>query len=150
VRLPVFLGRRPEEPVDKELRGFYERLLAAIHSPLFHEGQWILCERTGWPDNPSYQTVVAWTWSKGDDRCLIVVNLSDRPAQAQVRLSWQDLGGSAWRLTDPLSGEDYERSGDDMLSSGLYVDLGPWGYHFFRCSRMKALEKSAATSVGRA
>jgi Alpha amylase, catalytic domain len=147
VRLPVFLGRRPEEPVDIELRDFYGKLLAAINDPVFREGQWNLCERTGWPDNPSYQKVVAWSWFKGEDRYLIVVNLSDSPAQACVKVSWENLAGMTWRL--PLSGADYERSGDDVLLSGLYVDLGPWSYHFFRCSRMKAPEKSIATSVGR-
>ncbi|MGC2109612.1 MAG: alpha-amylase family glycosyl hydrolase, partial [Candidatus Korobacteraceae bacterium] len=30
VRLPVFLGRRPDEPVDRELQQFYRQLLAAI------------------------------------------------------------------------------------------------------------------------
>ena len=45
VRLPVFLGRRPEEPVDTELLDFYRKLLAAINSPVFREGQWSLCER---------------------------------------------------------------------------------------------------------
>jgi hypothetical protein len=148
VRLPVFLGRRPVEPVDNELRDFYVRLLAAINDPVIRDGQWNLCERTGWPDNLSYQNVVAWSWNKGDDRYLIVVNLSESAAQARVEVNWENLGGSAWRLTDPLSGADYERSGDDVLSSGLYVDLGPWGCHFFRCSRMKTPEKSVATSVG--
>jgi hypothetical protein len=149
VRLPVFLGRRPEEPIDRDLRDFYGKLLVAINDPVFRDGQWNLCERIGWPENPSYQNLVAWSWSKGDDRYLIVVNLSDSTAQARVKLSWENLGGSTWHLTDPLSGADYERSGDDVLSSGLYVDLGSWGYHFFRCSRMKAPEKSVATSVGR-
>jgi alpha amylase-like protein len=148
VRLPVFLGRRPFEPIDTELRDFYGKLLAAINNPVFRDGQWSLCERTGWPDNPSYQNVVAWSWNKGDDRYLIVVNLSDSAAQARINVSWENLGGSAWRLTDPLSGADYERSGDDVRSLGLYVDLSPWAYHFFRCSRMKTPEKSVATTVG--
>jgi hypothetical protein len=148
VRLPVFLGRRPEEPIDKELRSFYEKLLTATNSPIFREGQWHLCERTGWPDNPSYQNIVAWDWKKDDDRFLVVVNLSASAAQACVKLGWQDLERSIWRLSDPLSGADYERSGDDLLSSGLYVELGPWGHHFFRCSRARTPEKSVATSVG--
>jgi hypothetical protein len=150
VRLPVFLGRRPEEPLDNELRDFYVKLLTAVNSPAFREGQWNLCERTGWPDNPSYQNVVAWSWNKAEDRYLIVVNLSDTPAQASIKASWENLGGSTWRLNDLLSGATYERSGDEVLSSGLYVDLGPWGYHFFRCSRAKTPEKSVAASLERA
>jgi hypothetical protein len=149
VRIPVFLGRRPEELVDKELRNFYVTLLAAIGDPVFRDGQWSLCERTGWPDNPTYQNVVAWSWESGEDRYLIVVNLSDHPAQASVRVGWKSLAGSTWQLNDPLSRAEYERSGEELLSSGLYVDLGPWGSHFFRCSRMTMPVKAVATSLGR-
>jgi hypothetical protein len=31
----------------------------------------------------------------------------------------------------PLPGEVYDRSGNEMRDSGLYVDLEPWGYHVF-------------------
>ena len=137
VRLPVFLGRRPEEPVDKELQDFYHKLLAAIDSPVFRAGQWNLCERTGWPDNPSYQNLVALRWSK-EERYLIVVNLSDGRAQALVHVGWDDLAGHNWNLTDKLTGVTYERSGDELGSSGLYVDLGPWSQHFFYLSRVKS------------
>jgi hypothetical protein len=41
VKLPVFLGRRPEEPVDPDLRAFYYKLLKAIHTPAFREGECI-------------------------------------------------------------------------------------------------------------
>jgi hypothetical protein len=33
VRVPVFLARRPAEPVDKPLQDFYDKLLAAINAP---------------------------------------------------------------------------------------------------------------------
>lgn len=137
VRLPVFLGRRPKEPPDENLQGFYRELLAAIDSPVFREGQWSLCERTGWPDNQSCQNIVAWEWSRDAQRNLIVVNLSDGPAQAHVHVGWNELAGHDWILIDKLSGATYQRSGDEIRSSGLYVDLGPWGQHFFQLSRVK-------------
>lgn len=37
VRLPVFLGRRLNEPVDHDLLDFYGKLLKAIHQPVFRE-----------------------------------------------------------------------------------------------------------------
>jgi hypothetical protein len=135
VRLPVFLGRRPEEPIDKELQDFYTKLLRAINSPVFREGGWNLCERIGWPDNRSYENVVAWTWNKDGDRYLIVVNLTDSPAQALINVGCDDLRGNQWRLTDLLSGATYERDGDGMLSPGLYVDLPPWSYDFLQLYR---------------
>jgi hypothetical protein len=135
VRPPVFLGRRPDEPVDEDLRGFYGKLLETVNRKAFREGQWSLCERKGWPDNASFQNLVAWSWVDDDERYLIVVNLSDCPVQAQVQVRWADAGGGKWHLIDVLSGATYERDGDGMLSPGLYVELAPWNYHFFQCLR---------------
>jgi len=135
VRPPVFLGRRPDEPVNEDLRGFYGKLLEAVNRKAFREGQWSLCERTGWPDNASFQNLVAWSWVHDDERYLIVVNLSDCPVQAQVQVRWADAGGGKWHLIDVLSGATYERDGHGMLSPGLYVELAPWNYHFFQALR---------------
>ena len=135
VRLPVFLGRRSAEPVDKELQDFYTKLLRAINSPVFREGGWNLCERAGWPDNRSYENVVAWTWNKDAERYLMVVNLSDRAAQALIKVACDALRGNHWRLTDLLSDTVYDRDGDEMLAPGLYVDLQPWGYHLLQLGR---------------
>ncbi|MBV8809773.1 MAG: alpha-amylase [Acidobacteriaceae bacterium] len=132
VKLPVFLGRRPDEPVDQDLFAFYSRLLKAINAPAFREGRWSLCERSGWPEDSSYLNLVAWSWRNGDDCCLVVVNLTSSSAQGQVRTPWNELRGRMWRLSDSLSGASFERNGDEMLSPGLYVGLGPWQYHLLR------------------
>lgn len=129
VRLPVQLARRPAEPVDEDLGAFYRRLLAAIDTPTMREGEWQLCERSGWPDNQSCMNLIAWCWRKGDDRRLIVVNLSDARSQARVSCPWRDLAGRSWRLTDVLSGAVYERNGQELAGSGLYVELEGWGCH---------------------
>jgi glycosidase len=133
VRLPVFLSRRPAEPLNEDLRAFYGKLLAAINSPVFRDGKWQLCERSGWPDNPSFLNLVAWSWTGNDERYLVVVNLSAATSQAQVAAPWPDGAGKTWQLIDVLSGVQYERSGSEMLSAGLFVELGPWGHNFFRC-----------------
>ncbi|HSF68110.1 MAG TPA: alpha-amylase family glycosyl hydrolase [Nitrospiraceae bacterium] len=132
VRLPVFLRRRPEEVPDVHLQGFYKNLLQAIRSPDFRDGEWRLCERSGWPDNDSYLNVLAWCVQKGADRHLIIVNLSGTHSQAQVRIPWDDLAGRPWRLTDSVQMTTFERAGDDLQRNGLYVDLDPWGFHLFK------------------
>ena len=131
VRLPVFLGRRPTEPVDQDLAAFYHNLLKAIHHDLFRNGQWRLCERSGWPDNQSFRKIQSWCWVKDEKRCLIVVNFSGGTSQALVHVPWDELRGRTWRLTDALSGEVYDRSGNEMRDTGLYVDLGMWQCHLF-------------------
>ena len=133
VRLPVFLGRRPAEPVDKSSQRFYDNLLTAINAPTFRDGQWRLCERSGWPDNPSFQNLVAWRWVKDNDRRLIVVNLSNNAVQALVEPPWEEERGGTWRLIDALSDVSYDRDADAMAEAGLYVELGPWSYYFFEC-----------------
>jgi hypothetical protein len=131
VRLPVFLGRRPTEPVDAELAAFYARLLQATERRLFRDGEWRLCERSGWPDNPSFENVLAWCWVQGEERALVVVNFGPAPAQARVLLSWDELCAHTWRLDDVLSGDTYDRDGSELKERGLYVELGPWQYHLF-------------------
>jgi hypothetical protein len=44
-------------------------------------------------------------------------------------------GPHNWHLQDALSDATYERNGDEMLSPGLYLELGPWNYHCFQCLR---------------
>jgi glycosidase len=135
IRPPVFLDRRPPEPADEELRPFYATLLKTIDSPVFRDGQWRLCERTGWPDNFSFQNLVAWSWIKDEDRFLVLVNFSDSTVQARVQIPWEDLRGETWRLSDAFSSETYDREGDEMSEPGLYVELGPWNWNLFSCGR---------------
>lgn len=131
VRLPVFLARRPAEPVDHDLAAFYERLLKETGRDLFRNGRWLLCEGSGWPDNQSYLNILSWCWVKDEERYLIVINFSEINSQARVQVPWDELRGRTWRLIDSLSGASYDRSGDEMRDSGLHIDLGPWGFHFF-------------------
>ena len=133
MRLPVFLRRRPKEVVNHDLQTFYKQLLKATGSACFCDGHWTLCERSGWPDNGTFQNLLAWSWLKDDQCYLIVVNFADSPSQAQLRLPWSDASQGGWLLQDTISGTIYERTADQMRS--LFVDLGPWKYHFFECRR---------------
>lgn len=136
-RVPVFLARRPEEPSDYDLERFYKLLLQRTAQEPFHSGDWALCECTGWADNMSCRHLLAWCWKKGTARCLIVVNFSPGPSQARVHLPWSDLAPGTWRLAESFSDQQYERSGDEMAGTGLYVSLEPWSWHFFSLRRVE-------------
>ena len=135
VRLPVFLGRRPAEPVDHDLVAFYGRLLKAINRDVFRNGEWRLCETSGWPDNHTCQYILAWCWVNEAGRYLIIVNYSDGNAQGRVHVPWDELRHRTWRLNDLLSDEIYDRSGDEIRDAGLYIDLGPWKSHLFQLQK---------------
>jgi hypothetical protein len=133
IRVPVFLGRRPDEPVNAEILAFYRTLLKAISNPVFRGGQWSLCPRIGWPDNQSFRRLVAWNWTSQADRYIIVVNLSEQAAQGRVQIPWDDARDKTWRLTDSFSGVVFDRCGTEMHDAGLYVDLPAWNFHFLQC-----------------
>jgi Alpha amylase, catalytic domain len=135
VRPPVFLSRRPDEPVDEDLRRFHRDLLAAVRSSGMRSGRWQALDCTGWPDNPTYHNLLAWCWTGGDRRQLVVVNFSDGPAQGRVPLPWTDLRGRSWRLTELLAGTVYERDGDELADPGLFVALDPWRWHLLSLQR---------------
>jgi len=132
VRLPVFLRRCPEEPVDRDLQSFYRHLMKAIDRDTFRNGEWQRCERSGWPDNQRCLNILAWCWKGNDERYLIVINFSQDAAQARVHLTWDEVRIGQWRLNDAISGCSYERSGNEMRETGLYVGLKAWEYSFFR------------------
>ena len=52
-----------------------------------------------------------------------------------MRVPWKEVRGTTWRLIDAFSDASYDRDGDEMAASGLYVELQPWGYSFFQYCR---------------
>jgi hypothetical protein len=133
LRIPVHLGRGPDEPVDGAMRDFYDRLLACLRDPAFRDGRWRLLEcRPAWEGNPSCDDFVAFAWTgPGDRRRLIAVNYAPHFSQCRVAMPWEDLGARTWRLADRMGPDAYDRSGDELVSRGLYLDLPAWGYHVF-------------------
>ena len=133
-RIPVQLARGPEQPVDEDLRAFYGRLLGAVAGSGLHEGEWQLCECSGWSDNHTAEQLLAWCWRANGQRHLVVVNLDAGEAQARVRLPWSDLAGRTWRLDDALGGATFERDGGELQDQGLYVGMRPWESYFLALS----------------
>ena len=103
--IPVFLGRGPDEPVDADLRAFYERLLRAVARlrPARRRLAAVRVHRLARQRlvPPARRLVLV----DAGARHLVVVNLADAPAQARVHLPWDDLAGRDVELTDRLSGQ---------------------------------------------
>ena len=44
-------------------------------------------------------------------------------------MPWHNLANRSWKLRDHLSGESFDRAGDEMANDGLFVELAPWQCH---------------------
>lgn len=64
-----------------------------------------------------------------------MINYSDRPAQGRVSVPWTDFRGQSCELTELLSGNTYEREGDELVDPGLFVALDAWHWHLLSLRR---------------
>jgi hypothetical protein len=132
LRVPVQLGRRPLEPPDPELTGFYRKLVQALRHPVFHLGEWVPLEpQEEWFGNPSFRNIIAHRWVFRGHRRVVAANLSTEPAQCFLPLNLPGLGGMNWFFDDLLGQASYSREGDDLVVRGLYLDLPACGCHLF-------------------
>ncbi|HXK11350.1 MAG TPA: alpha-amylase family glycosyl hydrolase [Vicinamibacteria bacterium] len=127
-RISPHLVRGPVEPLDRDLAGFYDRLLAVLRQPVVRDGRWQLLEcAPAWEGNGSWDGFVAFAWDGRDGgRLVVAVNLAPRQGQCYVRLPFQDLAGRQWRLEDQVGSAAYDRGGHDLEARGLYLDEPPW------------------------
>lgn len=129
VRTSIHLNRRRDEPVDQELKPFYDALLECMRRPEVRSGEWrLLGCRAVAPGNESWHHFIAWCWEGEGRRLLVVVNYAGTKGQCRVELPFEDLRGHACELRDVLGVHLYERAGDELVNEGLGVDLKAWGF----------------------
>jgi len=63
------------------------------------------------------------------------MELRDNTSTTRADAPFEDLRGHSVRLQDRMSPAVYDRSGDELLARGLYLDMPGWGYHVFEVSR---------------
>ncbi len=132
----LHLARRRVEPVDPAVQTFYERLLDCLRRNQVRQGHWALhpCH-PAWHGNATVDQFVAFSWeSASDPRLLATINFGPKRGQCYVPLPFPELRGKPVLLRDLLSAAQYERSGDELVSRGLYLDMAAWGYHLFEIS----------------
>jgi hypothetical protein len=135
-RLPTHLVRWPDEPVDHELRAFYERLLGVLRHPVLRDGAWARLEpRAAWENNASWQGFIAYAWRGTDgganSRLVAACNYAASEGQCYLRLPFPELAARRVLLRDLMSDAEYVREGAALTGPGLYLDLPPWEYNVF-------------------
>ena len=131
-RISPHLVRAPIEPVDMDLRGFYEGLLAALAQAAVRGGAWRLIDcAPAWEGNWTHDGCLAWMWTDATQRLLIAVNYADNQSQCFVRGVVDATASGTVRFTDRMGPAVYDRDAADLDARGLYLDLPPWKYHVF-------------------
>jgi hypothetical protein len=132
-RISPHLVRAPQEPRNKTLRRFYDRLLSILGRATVRDGQWQLLEcAPAWDGNWTRDGFLVFAWQGADlARLLVTVNYAPDQGQCYVRLPFADLTHSVIRFKDLMGEAVYDRDGSDVASKGLYLDLPAWGYHVF-------------------
>lgn len=133
VRVPMHLCRAPEEPIDRALVAFYDRLLSVLKRQVFRNGAWRRIDpRPAGDGNRTYDGFIACAWQgPKNERVLCIVNYAHAAGQCRLPLAFMELRRTSVRLVDLMSDVRYERSGDELAAGGLFVDMPPWGYHLF-------------------
>lgn len=140
VHVSPHLVRAPHEPIDEELRRFYEALLDVLRDATVRDGTWHLCECVpAWDGNWTFDCYLAWSWTgEGSERRLICVNYASNESQCYVRLAHLGLESGRVRIRDLMGPACYERDGNELNQRGLYLDVPPWGFHVFEVTAAAA------------
>jgi hypothetical protein len=133
----MHVGRRPPEEPDAATQNFYGRLMPCLKRPEVHDGAWHLWQcRAAWEGNATWENMIVHTWTDGERRLLVAVNYAPVAGQCYVTLDLPGLAASTFELRDLTGDARYEREGDGLRTSGLYLDMPAWGYHVFEMSRL--------------
>jgi hypothetical protein len=138
-KISVHLCRGPNETVNPGLKEFYGRLLACMQMDALRAGKWrLLSTQPAWEGNPTHADFISSAWQGQSGECVyVVVNYSSHPSQCYAPLPFPELGGELVQLVDCLGTCVYQRQGDSLITTGLYLDLPAWGYHVFDLTRLK-------------
>jgi len=148
-RAPSQIRMEPAEPPDAAIADLYERLMRATGDEVFRLGRGGRIDvQAAWPENTTHEAILARLWV-GPHRHfrLIVVNTAPYPAQGYVPLMMPEFVAREVHLKDQLGAETYVRSGDELLTKGLYLDLPAYGCHLFRISRTTPRRRVSPGSI---
>jgi hypothetical protein len=133
-RISPHLVRGPQEPVNKDLETFYDKLLGILRHPVTKKGHWqLLSCNQAWESNKTHECYVSFAWKgEADERILLAVNYSSHRSQCYIKFPFGDMGEGTLILEDMLTGNTLERTAEDLNSKGLYLDEPAWKTYVFK------------------
>ncbi|MBP8794106.1 MAG: hypothetical protein KBH29_13095 [Lutibacter sp.] len=134
IKLPVQLGREPEEKQDEKIKEFYRNLFRITKADIFRNGTWKLLETSPVADSDlSYENLLAWEWRLGNELRIVVVNYYHSTSRCRLKFNIQSKSDDIV-LTDLLNNVTYKRSVKEISEKGLFVELKTFNSHIFSFS----------------
>jgi hypothetical protein len=131
IKLPVQLGKEPEERISKRVQNYYYKILEITNCDIFKKGKWVMLEPVPAADgNISYNNFLSWIWEYSGELRIVVINYSAATAQCRLQIDLKP-DSENFRLIDLLTGDKYIRSAKEMLSPGLFIELKGYNSHIF-------------------
>jgi hypothetical protein len=138
IKLPVQLGREPEEKVDEKITDFYYNLLQITKENIFRNGNWRMLEVSPVSDNDSScENLLAWEWRLNGELMLVVVNYSNSTARGRLKFEISSTTDEVF-LFDLLNQSSYRRSTGEITEKGLFVELKSFNSHIFSTKTAKS------------
>jgi len=131
IKLPVQLGREPEEKQDEKIKEFYRNLFRITKADIFRNGTWKLLETSPVADSDlSYENLLAWEWRLGNELRIVVVNYYHSTSRCRLKFNIQSKSDDIV-LTDLINNVTYKRSVKEISEKGLFVELKTFNSHIF-------------------
>ncbi|MEG8947582.1 alpha-amylase family glycosyl hydrolase [Rosettibacter firmus] len=131
IKLPLQLGREPEEQIQSDLKEFYDKLLDIKSYDIFKKGNWkLLSTLPSWDGNHTFTNLLAWQWNLNSENCLVVVNFSNTTSSCRIKLDVRNYP-ETFEIRDELNKQTYFRSSEEVYHQGLYIELKPYQAHIF-------------------
>ena len=134
IKLPVQLGREPEEKQDEKIKEFYRILFRITKADVFRNGNWKLLETNSAADNDyTYDNMLAWEWRLDNELRIVVVNYNNSTSRCRLKFEVKP-NSNELVLSDLLNQTTYKRSVKEILEKGLFVELKAYNSHIFSFS----------------
>ncbi|MFZ0455112.1 MAG: alpha-amylase family glycosyl hydrolase [Ignavibacteriaceae bacterium] len=131
IKLPLQLGREPNEKVSETKKAFYTKLLKITKDDIFTYGEWSLLKPIPINDkNYSYSNLFTWQWKYNGNCRIIAINYSGFTSQCRLKFQVNSSSDNII-LFDLLNDQKYIRRADEISESGLYIELKAYNSHIF-------------------
>ncbi|MCL5030647.1 MAG: alpha-amylase family glycosyl hydrolase [Bacteroidetes bacterium] len=131
IKLPVQLGRFPNEKISKSVEKHYVKIFSIIKSEIFRKGEWKYLDPIPVSNNNnSFENIFAWEWKLNVESRLIVINYSDYTSQCRLKLNLATTEKEI-KLIDLLNDVEYLRSVEEIKKIGLFIELKNYRSHIF-------------------